>query len=54
MTDLFNNPIRKIKVKNNIFAYKYLNGCINIEGQKYFNYSMKEAINIWRKNNPLN
>lgn len=54
MTDLFNNPISKTKVRNNIFAYKYANGCINIEGQKYFDYSIKEAVKLWRSKNPIN
>ncbi len=48
MIDLFNNPISKTKVRNGIFAYKYANGCININGQKFFDYSIKEAIKIWK------
>lgn len=47
--DLFNTPIQEKKVRNGIYAYKYANGVINIEGQKYIGYSMTEAINKFRK-----
>lgn len=53
MIDLFSTPICQKQVRKNVTAYKYRNGCINIEGQKFFLYSMKEAIQIWRSNNPL-
>ena len=49
--DLFNIPISKTKVRNGIFAYKYPNGVINIEGQKFMLYSIKDAIKIWRQKN---
>jgi hypothetical protein len=52
MTDLFSTPIKQTKVRNNVFAYKYPNGTININGMKYLGYSMTEAIKKWRKNNP--
>jgi YHS domain-containing protein len=52
MSDLFESPISKTKVRNGIFAYKYRNGCINIEGEKYFFYSIKDAIKDWRSKNP--
>lgn len=52
--DLFSTPISKTKVRNGIFAYKYSNGCINIEGEKYFMYSIKDAIKNWRNKNKLN
>jgi hypothetical protein len=45
---LFDMPISKTKVRNGIFAYKYANGCININGEKFFDYSVKDAIKIWR------
>jgi len=48
MIDLFEIPIKKTKVKRDIFAYMYRNGCINIDGQKYFGYSMSEAIKEYR------
>ena len=51
MIDLFSTPTSKTKVRNGIFAYKYPNGCINIQGQKYFDYSIKDAIKKWRENN---
>lgn len=47
--NLFENPIKKTKVRSGIYAYKYLNGCINIEGQKYIGYSMTEAIKLFRQ-----
>jgi len=54
MNDLFSKPLSKTKVRNGIYAYKYSNGCININGKKYFGYSIKDAIFKWRKNNPIN
>lgn len=53
MQDLFENPISKTKVRNGIFAYKYKNGVINIEGEKYIFYSIKDAIKNWRGKNKL-
>ena len=44
--------LAKKKVRIGIYAYKYPNGCINIEGEKYFGYSMTKAISLWRKKNP--
>lgn len=46
--DLFSKPISQTKVRANIYAYKYKNGCINIMGEKYFCMSIKDAIKIWR------
>jgi hypothetical protein len=51
MQDLFSTPISKTKVRNGIYAYKYPNGCINISGQQYWFYSIKDAIKIWRSKN---
>jgi hypothetical protein len=48
MIDLFNTPISRTKVRNGIYAYKYANGTINIDGKKYVGYSIKEAIKIYR------
>lgn len=50
MQDLFSTPIRKTKVRNNVYAYQYPNGTINIDGKKYIGYSIKEAIKLFRKN----
>ena len=52
--DLFNTSIRSVKVRKNVIAYKYINGVININGQKYVMYSMTEAIKKFRKDNPIN
>jgi len=51
MHDLFDTPIKVKKVSKNITAYKYRNGTININGQKYVMFSMTEAIKLYRKNN---
>jgi hypothetical protein len=51
--NLFETPIKKVKVRNNIFAYKYQNGCVNIEGNKYFGYSINDAIKKFRNSNPI-
>jgi len=51
MNDLFYTPISKTKVRNNIYAYKYSNGIININGMKFMYYTIKDAIKIWRKQN---
>jgi len=49
--DLFATPISKTKVRNNVYAYKYPNGVININGEKFQFYSIKDAIKIWRSKN---
>lgn len=51
LPDLFETPIASRKVRKNVTAYKYRNGCININGEKFFFYSMTEAIKIWRSKN---
>jgi hypothetical protein len=53
-TNLFEAPISFIKVRKGIIAYKYRNGTVNINGTKYLCYSIKDAIKLWRKNNPIN
>ena len=54
MQDLFETPIASRKVRNGIYAYMYRNGVININGSKYLEYSLTEAITTWRKQNPKN
>lgn len=49
---MFENPIASGKVRKGIYWYKYANGCINIDGQQYHFYTIKEAVSKWRKNNP--
>ena len=49
--NLFENPIKTTKVKAGVYAYKYPNGCIKIDGQKYIGYSITEAIKLFRKKN---
>jgi len=48
LPDMFSTPVSKTKVRKGIYAYKYPNGCINIGGQQYWFYSIKDAIKIWR------
>jgi hypothetical protein len=40
---MFGQTIKTKKVRNNLFAYQYINGAIEIEGVKYC-YSLSEAI----------
>jgi len=54
LPDLFESPISATKVRNNVTAYRYRNGVINIAGAKYQFYPIKEAIRLWRHNNPIN
>ncbi len=49
--DLFATPISKTKVRNGVYAYKYSNGVVNIQGKKFLFYSIKDAIKIWRSKN---
>lgn len=46
--DLFNPPIKSVKVKDGVYAHKYSNGIINISGHKYMYYSMREAIKLYK------
>lgn len=48
ITDLFDQPLRKVKVRNDVYAYQYRSGIINIDGQKFCFYSMTEAIKRYR------
>jgi hypothetical protein len=52
-TDLFSSPIASRKVRKGIYAHKYANGTININGSKFLYYSMTDAIKAWRKVNNL-
>jgi len=47
-----NTPIKKKKVRNGIFAYQYSNILIEINGMRYYDYSMTEAISRFRKKYP--
>lgn len=52
MSDLFSKPIKIKKVRKDLYAYQYLNGCINIDGIKYYGYSITDAISRYRKKYP--
>ena len=51
MVGFFDTPIKKVKVRNGVYAYKFSNGWITVGSQKYLYYSMTEAIKKWRDNN---
>ena len=51
--DLFSTPISSGKIRKNVSWYKYGNGTININGSKFIDYPIKEAVKKWRANNPL-
>lgn len=50
--DLFERPIKSTKVRNGLYAHQYRNGCINIDGQKYYGFSMTDAIKLYRQKFP--
>ena len=52
MNDLFNTPTSRTKVSAGVYAYRYANGTINIEGKKYIGYSIKEAIKLFKNTKP--
>jgi hypothetical protein len=51
--DLFDTPIRSGKIRNGVYYHQYRNGVINIMGEKYLYYSIKEAVSRWRKKKPI-
>ena len=53
MICLFDSPIKSKKVRKGITAYQYKNGTININGIKYIDYSMTEAIKRFRAKYPI-
>lgn len=50
---LFEAPIKTQQIRKNVFLNKYRNGLININGQKFIGYSIKDAVKIYRQNNPI-
>lgn len=51
LPDLFSTPIAERKVRQDVTAYKYPNGTININGEKYIGWSMTDSIRLWRSKN---
>ncbi len=47
------HPIKIGRIRNNVYWRKYSNGTININGEKFLFYTIKEAVRIWRKTNPI-
>lgn len=54
MSYLFETPLKTGKIRNNVYYHKFGNGTININGSKFCGYSIKDAVKIWRKRNPIN
>ena len=52
MRDLFDTPIKQKKVRNDVIAYQYSNGIINIGSKQYLGYSMTDAIKKFRNDYP--
>lgn len=48
---LFDTPTSKTKVRNGIFAYRYRNGLVLIDNKRYYDYTIKEAIAKFRREN---
>jgi hypothetical protein len=53
-SSLFDSPIRKGKIRGDVWYFQYRNGSIDIAGEKYVGYSIREAIKKWREKHPLN
>ena len=49
---MFSAPIKTKLVRSGIYAHQYPNGTININGIKYLEYSMTDAIRMFRKQYP--
>ena len=47
--DLFDTPLISRKVRVDVYAHKYRNGVINIQGEKYVGWPMADAIRLWRE-----
>ncbi len=50
---LFEDPIRSGQIRKNIYYYQFRTGIIYIKGIIYSGYSIKDAIKLWRKQNPI-
>ena len=45
--------LSKTKVRNGVYALRLQHGSIEIKGELFMFYTMREAISIWRRNNPI-
>ena len=50
--DLFDTPLRSGVVREGVWYHQYRNGVINIMGQKYLGYTIKQAVALFRKQFP--
>jgi hypothetical protein len=41
------------KIRNGVTAYKFRSGVVEIQGIRFFFYSMTDAIRKWRRDNPI-
>jgi hypothetical protein len=41
------------KVRNGVTAYKFRSGVVEIQGIRFFFYSMTDAIRKWRRDNTI-
>ena len=48
---IFDTPTSKTKVRKGIYAYRYSNGLVEINDQRYYGYTIKDAIYLWRSKN---
>ena len=44
LADLFDSPLCRVKVTDEVTAYQYRTGVVNINGVKYVGYPIKQAI----------
>jgi hypothetical protein len=44
--------VKEKKIRNGVTAYKFRSGVVEIQGIRFFFYSMTDAIRKWRKDNP--
>ena len=51
---MFVKPTSSGKIRKGIYYHRYANGTINIMGEKFIGYSIKDAVRIWRRKHPKN
>jgi len=53
MDSLFSPIVAKRYIRKGVWAYKHRSGVIYIEEQRYFFYSLSDAIRKWRSQNKI-
>jgi hypothetical protein len=46
-------PVRQRKVRKDLIAYQYANGCVVIGEMRYYLYSLSDAIRKYRQDYPI-